>query len=127
MAKPKPIVYPPRTVWDLINEDAVLDGVPPPDLTGVVYPKRAKPDKRVDPYDLEQLPTRVLLVYLDAARASGDGGYCPTSHGTGELIPIERIKEVLATREHVHNTRSGSEARRKLAQQNHGSKRRKAT
>lgn len=95
----------------------------PMDFTGVVYPKKEKPRKRVDAYDLLNLPTRILLSYLDGARASGQGGYDPTGNWSGApTISIEDIKAELAKRPHVHNKKSGSEARRKLAQANHGPK-----
>lgn len=88
----------------------------------VVYQKRPKPSKYVGPYDLPNLPTKTLLRYLDSARASGYGEYNPTSSSHGRVISMESIKAELAKRPHVHNKVSGSKARRKLAQENHGPK-----
>jgi hypothetical protein len=124
--KPKPIVIPPRTIWEALDEEVILNPPDPVDFTGVVYPKRPKATKRVDPYDLPNLPTKVLLQYLDGARAN-DGEYNPSWNwgSQGNRITIEAIKAELANRPHVHNKKSGSEARRKASQEHHGSRRRK--
>lgn len=121
MPKPKPIVMPPRTIWEALDEDIILNPPDPMDFTDVVYPKRPKATKRVDPYDLPNLPTKVLMRYLDGARANGYG-YNPIYYGNSREISIEDIKAELAKRPHVHNKKTGSEARRKASQENHGPK-----
>lgn len=124
MPKPKPIVMPPRTIWEALEEDIIMNPPEPMDFTDVVYLKRPKVSKRVDPYDLPNLPTKVLMRYLDGARANGSG-YNPTYLHNGREIPIEEIKAELAKRPHVHNKKTGSEARRKASQENHGSRTKK--
>lgn len=125
MPKPKPIVIPPRTIYDVLEEDLIMNPPEPMDFKreDVVYPKRSKVKPKVDPYDLPNLSTKTLLRYLDVARESGYG-YNPYhwSNSPSREITIEEIKAELAKRPHVHNKVSGSEARRKASQENHGAR-----
>jgi hypothetical protein len=102
-----------KTVWERLEEDDLVD--PPVDVTGVVYPKKARMMKYVGPYDIARLPTRVLLQYLASARATGNGAYDPCYGGHGPAIPLWVIKAELAKRPHVPSKREGSELRRKKA------------
>lgn len=85
----------------------------------------------IDPYDLPNLPTKVLLRYLrssyvphyylddvDPELDSKTYGYSPVYKGP--VIPYEDIKSELAKREHVMNKTEGYLFRRSQATLHHG-------
>lgn len=96
-----------------------LEGKPDFKPEDVVYPKREKPVS-LSPWrehDLSKVPTRVLLRRLAETRHP--------SYYDDAFPRIQDLKEELAKRPHVHNKTTGSAARRKLSQQEHGPKKRK--
>lgn len=95
------------TAWDTILHGG-LEPVAEPDLTGVIYPKRERPSRYVDPYDLPHLHTRVLMGYLRSAQALG---YAAPNY-SGKEIPLADIKAELAKRPHVPNKPEAQALRR---------------
>ena len=58
---------------------------------------------------LKNIPTRLLLKWRDRCYACG-GGYDPTENNNN-VIPLERIKEELAKREHIPNKKEAKRIR----------------
>lgn len=101
-----------ETAWDRIVHDHFdVAAVEEPDLTGVIYPKREQPRRGFDPYDLPNVPTRLLMNYLKQAQARGYA----TPIYQGREIPHADIKAELTRRPHVPSKREGAEMRRTRA------------
>ena len=100
------------TAWDIILDDGA-QFVDEPDVRSAIYPKKVKVSKRVNPTDLPNLPTRVLMQYLKVARIHGDYNVGGRYHLGGPFIPLAAIKAELAKRPHVPN-RAEARAQRQV-------------
>ena len=76
-----------------------------------------------DAYDLPNLPTKVLLQYLEKARAKRFKGYTPSPGG--RMLSVLEIKAELANREHVPNKAEARALRQEKAKDSYRDRARK--